>query len=144
MTKAMTTITYASIVSRKTVRIALMIATLNDLEFKSGNILHVYVQAPVTEMVWTTLGPKFCKNIGKTAVVVRALYCLKSAGAAFRSHIANCMKSFGYESCNADLDLWLKSKIRPEDGAKYYSYLLCYVGHFMHPSQCRCLVIAVT
>ena len=32
MTKAQVTIMYASIVSRETVRIALMIATLNDLE----------------------------------------------------------------------------------------------------------------
>ena len=49
MTKALATITYASIVSRETVRIALMIATLNDLEVKSGNILNTYIQAPVTE-----------------------------------------------------------------------------------------------
>ena len=62
MTEASATIMYASIVSRKTVRIALMIITLIDLEVKSGNILNVYVQAPVTEKVWTTLGPEFGKD----------------------------------------------------------------------------------
>ena len=41
MTKALTTITYASIVLRETVRIALMFATLNDLEVKLGDILNV-------------------------------------------------------------------------------------------------------
>ena len=51
MTKAPATITYASVVSRETVRIALMIATLNDHEIKSGNILNAYVQAPVSEEV---------------------------------------------------------------------------------------------
>ena len=51
MTEAMTTITNASIVSRETVRIALMIAALNDLEIKSGDILNTYVQAPVTGKV---------------------------------------------------------------------------------------------
>ena len=40
MTKAPATITYTSIVSRETVRIAWMIATLNDLEVKLGNILN--------------------------------------------------------------------------------------------------------
>ena len=105
MTKALATITYASIVSRETVRIALMIATLIDLEVKSGDILNAYVQVPVTEKVWTTLGPEFSKDARKTAVIVRALYGLKSAGAAFRSHLARCMESMGYQSCKADLDL---------------------------------------
>ena len=43
MIKALATIIYASIVSRETVRIALIIASLNDLEVKSGNILNAYV-----------------------------------------------------------------------------------------------------
>ena len=60
--KAPTTIMYASIVSREPVRIALMIAALNNLEVKLGNILNAYVQAPVTEKVWTTLGPEFGKD----------------------------------------------------------------------------------
>ena len=48
-TKAPATITYESIVLRDTVRIALMIAALNDFEVKLGDILNAYVQAPVTE-----------------------------------------------------------------------------------------------
>ena len=45
MNKAPATIMYASIMSRETVGIVLMIATLNDLEDKLGNILNAYVQA---------------------------------------------------------------------------------------------------
>ena len=48
MTKAPVNITYASLVLRETVRIALMIAALNHLEIKSGNILNAHVKAPVT------------------------------------------------------------------------------------------------
>ena len=93
-----------SVVSRETVRMALMIAALNDLEVKSGNVLNAYVQAPVTEKMWTTLGPEFSKDARKTAVIGRALYGLKSAGATFRSHHAKCMESLGYQSCKADPD----------------------------------------
>ena len=78
------TIMYANILLRETVRITLMIATLNYFLVKSGGILNVYVQAPVTEKVWTSSGPEFGKYSRKTAVMVRALYGLKSAGAAFR------------------------------------------------------------
>ena len=34
------------------------------------------MQAPVTEKVLTTFGPEFMKDARKTAVIVRALYCL--------------------------------------------------------------------
>ena len=51
MTEAPATIRYISVVSRETIRMALMIATLNNLEVKLGNILNAYVQAPVTDKV---------------------------------------------------------------------------------------------
>ena len=59
-----------------------MIATLNDLEVKVSNILNAYVQAPVLEKVWTTLCLEFDRDARKTAVIIRALYGLKSAWAA--------------------------------------------------------------
>ena len=105
MTKAPATITYVSVMSRETVRIAFMIAALNNVEFKLGNILNVYVQAPVTEKVWTTLVPEFSKDTRKTAVIVKALYGLKSARTTCRSNLATCMESLGYASCKANLDL---------------------------------------
>ena len=105
-----TTITYASVMSRETVRIALMIATLNDLEVKQVDILNVHVQANVTEKVWTTLGLEFGKDASKTAVLVWAFYGQKSAGAAFRSHLVRCMESMVYESCKANPYLWLNQR----------------------------------
>ncbi len=82
-TQAPATITYASVVSRETVRLALTFVSLNDLKVKVGNVLNPYITAPVKEKVWTILGPKFGDDSGKSAVIVCALYGLKSAGAAF-------------------------------------------------------------
>ena len=48
MTKAPSAMTYASVVSRKTVRISLTIAALNALEVKFGDVMNAYIQAPVT------------------------------------------------------------------------------------------------
>ena len=76
-TKATATLMYSSIVSRKTVRIALMITALNDLEVKLVDILNAYVQAPMTKKVLTTLGQELGKDARKIAVIVRALYGLK-------------------------------------------------------------------
>ncbi len=83
LTKALATITYASVVSRETVRLALTFASLNDLEVKVGDVLNAYITTPVQENVWTILGPEFEHDSGKSAVMVRALYGLKSVGATF-------------------------------------------------------------
>ena len=89
MTKAPATITYASVVARDTVRLALLLAALNDLDVKVGDVLNAYITAPVTEKIWTVLGPEFGNDAGKRAVIVRALYGLKSAGAAFCTHLSS-------------------------------------------------------
>ena len=85
---------------------ALTIAALNDLEVKVGDVLKAYITAPITEKVWTILGPEFGPDKGKSAIIVRALYGLKSAGAAFRAHLASFMQKMGYISCKADPDNW--------------------------------------
>ena len=56
-----------------------------------ADILNANIQAPVTVNLWTTLGPEFGKDARETAVIVRVLYGLKSAGAAFKSHLAKYM-----------------------------------------------------
>ena len=91
MTKAPPTITYASVVSQETVCLALTIAALNNLEVKVGDVLNAYITAPITKKVWTILGPEFGPNAGKTALIVRALYGLKSAGASFCTHLTSFM-----------------------------------------------------
>ena len=79
------TITYESVVSRETVNIAPIFAALNDLPVKVAYIQIDYITAPVTENIWTVLGQGFGEDNGRKAIVVQALYGLKSEGAAFRN-----------------------------------------------------------
>jgi hypothetical protein len=80
-------ITYASVVSRNSVRIALLIASLNSLDILGADAQNAYLNAPVREKVYTTCGPEFGKSVeGRYALIVRALYGLKSSGAAWRAH----------------------------------------------------------
>jgi hypothetical protein len=87
---------YASVVSRESVRIDLTLAALNDLNVKMADIENAYPTAPITEKIWTVLGPEFGDDAGKRALIVRALYGLNSAGAAFSNHIAECMTHLGW------------------------------------------------
>ncbi len=131
MTDAPSTITYPSVVSCETVQINLLMAALNDLEVKIGDVLNAYVTAPVTEKIWTVLGPEFGPDAGKNAIIVRALYGLKSSDAAFCAHLASFMRQMGYSSCKADPDLWYKAETRADDNFCYYSYILCYVDEIL-------------
>jgi hypothetical protein len=47
--------TYASVVSRESVGIALTLAALNDLDVTMGDIENAYLTAPITEKVWMCL-----------------------------------------------------------------------------------------
>jgi hypothetical protein len=67
--------------------VALTLAALNDLDVKMDDIENAYTMAPLTEKVWTVLDPEFGDDTGKRALIVRALYGLKSAGAALRNHL---------------------------------------------------------
>ena len=87
MTDAPKTLTYASIVSRETVRIALTIAAPNDLEVETAVVQNSFLTAPCSESIHTTLGPEFGEDQGKTAVIVHALYGLTSARVSFRNHL---------------------------------------------------------
>ena len=82
-TEAPSTITYARVVSRESVRIAILLAALNYVEVKTADIENAYITAPCSEKIYTVLGPEFGLDAGKKAFVVRALYGLKNAGASF-------------------------------------------------------------
>ena len=131
MTEVPMAATYSSVVSRDSVRIAFTMAALNDLEICMGDIENAYLTAPVKEKIWCVLGKEFGSDAGKTALIVRALYGLKSAGAAFRAHLADCMRHMGWQPCLADPDVWLRAETRPSDGFKYYAYCLMYVDDIL-------------
>ena len=122
-------ITYASVVSRGAVRIALTVADLNYLQVNTADIQNSYIQAPVAEKIWTVLGTQCGPYSGKSAVVVRSLYVLKRSGAIFRNHLADCMKHMEYMSFPSDPDLCMNPMMIPSDGAEYYSYTLLYVDN---------------
>ena len=46
MTETPKCMTYSSVVGRETVRIALTITALNDLQVKAGDVMNAYVTAP--------------------------------------------------------------------------------------------------
>ena len=123
-------ITYSSVVSRDSVRIMLLITALNELDILSGDIENAYLTAPCREKCWTIAGPEFGPLEGRILIIEKALYGLKSRGAAFRSFMAEKLDDMNFKSSHADPDVWMRPAIKP-DGEKYYEYILVYVDDIL-------------
>jgi len=130
MTEAPSSITYASVVSRDSIRILLVIAALNGLEVSSCDIRNAYINAKPRERVYFRAGPESGSMCGRLVIIVRALYGLKSSGAAFRARLAGELREMGYKPSLADPDVYMKPRIR-SDGSTFWEYLLVYVDDIL-------------
>jgi hypothetical protein len=110
-------ITYPSVVTRESIPIAFLIATLNDLEILSGDIGNAYLQAPAGEQVHTT-------------AIVWAMYGLKSSGAAWHVQLSETLYNMDFKPSVADPDVWYRPAIR-DNGIEYYEYILVYVDDIL-------------
>jgi hypothetical protein len=104
MTDSPSTITYSSIDSRDSVKIAFQIAALNDIYILPCDIGNAHFTAKPREKVYMTAGPEFGELQGCKVLIVHALYGLKSSGAAWHSHLANTIHHMSFTSSLADPD----------------------------------------
>jgi len=63
-------------------------------------------------------------------VIVKALYGLKTSGAAWRAHFTDTLHSMGFTSSFADPDVWYRADSEP-DGFEYYTYILVYIDDIL-------------
>jgi hypothetical protein len=74
-TQAASQLTYSSVVTRESIRIAFLIAALNELDILVADVGNAYLQATAREKLHTTAGPEFGPSrVGQTVIIVRAMY----------------------------------------------------------------------
>jgi len=124
-------LTYSSVVSRESVRIGFLIAAMYDLDPQAADIGNAYLNATTKEKYYIITGPEFGElERGKIALIVRALYGLKSSGAMWRAHFAATLRDMDFTSSLADPDVWMRPSILP-NGEEYYEYILVYVDDLL-------------
>ncbi|WP_288992974.1 polyprotein of Ty1/Copia retrotransposon [uncultured Marinobacter sp.] len=127
--------TYAGVVSRDSIRIAFTYAALNGVDVFAADIRNAYLQAPSSQKDYIFCGSEFgIENVGKVALIRRALYGGKSAGKDFRNHLRSCMRHLDFTSCLADPDVWMRPAKR-SDGSDYYEYILLYTDDALVVSE---------
>ncbi len=109
MTDTLNTLTYSSVVSRDSVKIAFLIAAINDINIMACDIGNAYLNALCREWIWFVAGAECGENYkGMVCKLVRALNGLKSSGeswqAMFSTFITNTMN---FTPTRADPDVYL-------------------------------------
>ena len=135
-------ITYSSVVSKESVRIVFMLAALNNLDLLSGDVTNAYLNAKPREKCYVEVtdpllfGPS---AVGKKAQIVRALYGMKSSGAAWRDMISTFLKyEMKFNMCEADNDIWFKRdnySDKDSNSGAYYTYICIYVDDILICSE---------
>jgi Reverse transcriptase (RNA-dependent DNA polymerase) len=133
-TETASSLTYSSVVSRDSVCIALLIAALNGLDLKACDIQNEYLTSDCRKKIYTIAGAEFGSEKGSIFIVKKALYGLKSSGAAFRSLLSETLQAMGYTSTRADLEVYIRKSVK-DDGSQYYKMVLCYVDDILVVSQ---------
>lgn len=147
MTETPAGICYSSVVSRDSVRLAFLVAAVNDLDILACDIGNAYLNAPCREKIWFEAGPECGRSMqGKVMKLVRALYGLKSSGASWRQMFkAFIEKELGFQPSTSDPDMYYRRNVRGQEvagqksgesrgkdttsggGEPYYELLLVYV-----------------
>ena len=107
MTEAPVSLTYSSVVSRDSVRIALTIADLNGLKVLACAIHNAFLTENCGDKCYTRAGPELGSDRGKLMLITSALNGLKTSSASFRSYLAETLYELGYTPTKDDPDVWL-------------------------------------
>ena len=100
-----------------------------------ADIKNAYLQSPTSQKHYIICGPEFgMENVGKVAIIHRAVCGGKTSGRDFRSHLRTCMDSINFTSSPADPDVWMRPAIKSY-GTKCYDYVLLYVNDALVVSE---------
>jgi hypothetical protein len=125
LTEAPGSITCSSVVSQDSIRLAFLIAGLNDLDVFAEDVTNAYLNAPCREKIWLEGQIETGKDHGKVLIITRALYGLKSSGAAWRVDLAATLRDLYFSLMQADPDVWIRS------AGTHYDMVLVYVDDIL-------------
>ena len=92
---------------------------------------NAYLNAPCHEKIWFVAGLEHgSEKMGKVMVMVRALYGLKSSGAAWKTMFAETLREMYFVPTVADPDVYRRRAKKP-NGEEYCKLLLVYVDDIL-------------
>ena len=91
-----------------TVRWAMFTGELNRLMCCAGDIGSAYLHGITNERISIVAGPEFGELEGKTFIVYKLFYGLRTSAARWREHLTKQLRELGFKPSKADSDLWIR------------------------------------
>jgi Reverse transcriptase (RNA-dependent DNA polymerase) len=113
------------------VHLGLLIAPMNDLEIVAADVGNANLNADCQEKIWFIAGPEFGTKKGKVLIIRKALYGLKSSGAAWRALFSSTLHELGYTPSKGNPDVYLHPAVKA-NGTQYCEMLLVCVDDILH------------
>ena len=95
---------------------------------------NTYLNATCREKIYTIAGAEIGDLQGKVLIIEKALYGLKSLGAAWRSMLRETILDIEFLDTVADHDVYRRLAVKP-NGDKYYEYLCVYADDLLVASH---------
>ena len=95
----------------------------------AADVQNAYLQAPSSEKHFIVYDHEFgLENVGRVALIKRALYGGKVSRRGFWYHLRSCMDMLGFVSVKADPDVWrqqaTKANGRRSGNMSYYMSMM--------------------
>jgi hypothetical protein len=120
---------YSGVVSLRGIRLVVFLAELNHLKLWGADVGNAYLEAHTRERVYIVAGPEFGALAGRTLVIVKALYGLRSSGLCWHQRFSDVMRSMGFSQCKSDSDIWMRAR------GDHYEYVAVYVDDLLIASR---------
>ena len=117
--------TYSGVVGMDTVRWAIFLGELNGLKCCAADIGSAYLHGITNERIFIVAGPEFGELEGRTLIIYKGLYGLRTSAARWHEHLALRLRNLGFKPSRADPDLWIKKM----EG--YYAMLATFVDDIL-------------
>jgi hypothetical protein len=116
---------YSSTVSLDDVRMAFVAAVLMKLGVITADVSHAYIRALCKEKRYTIAGPEFGEIAGRVLIIIKALYGLRTSGAAWHAEAADTLRALGFWQSKAGNDIWMREQ------SDHYEYVTIFVDDLL-------------
>ena len=103
----------------------MFIGELNNLTCCAGDIGSAYLHSLTRERIFIVGGPEFGELEGKTFIVHKALYGLRTSAARWHKHLSKKLREIGFRPSKADPNLWIR------DMADHYELIATFVDDIL-------------
>ena len=104
-----------------------IIRARDNLGIITGDVANAFINAATKEKIYCTAGLEFGDKFGRTVIIKKALYGLKSSANAWYGMLSDFIRALGFLPTRYNEDIWIRQR-ETKDG---YDYICTHVDDFM-------------